>query len=139
MSQRMLVVSLVVAALGCARPASTPPTLYAGQWRLASIGQSAALPADVTQRPWLQFAADSGRVSGNLSCNRASGTFTMEGETIRFGPMMSTKMACVDEGLNRQEAEFGRAIASTNRFRVRGDTLELLMDSRVLATLVRTP
>jgi heat shock protein HslJ len=139
MSRFTVSLLLAMAMLGCARAGSTQSPLAPGQWRLVSIGPAAAQPAEVSRRPWLLFAPDSGRVSGNLSCNRASGTFTIDGEALRIGPLISTMMACADEALNRQEAEFAGAIQATNRFQVRGDTLELLMGSRVMATLVRSP
>jgi heat shock protein HslJ len=44
-----------------------------------------------------------GKVSGSFGCNRGSGTATIAGSTVTFGPLMTTKMAC-DEARGSTEA-----------------------------------
>ncbi|WP_439534638.1 META domain-containing protein [Polymorphobacter sp.] len=34
------------------------------------------------------------RVAGRAACNRYSGSWTQTGTTVRFGPLITTKMAC---------------------------------------------
>jgi heat shock protein HslJ len=139
MLRNICVTATIVLALACARASTSATALSPGTWRLLSIGQSAALPGDVTRRPWLAFAPDSSRVSGNLGCNRTSGPFTMQGNELRFGALISTRMACADDALNRQEAALGGALQATDRYRIRGDSLDLLRGNAVVAAFVRVP
>ena len=48
------------------------------------------VPAAVT--PLLAF--DGGNLTGNAGCNTFSSTYTVTGDVIEIGPIMSTKMAC---------------------------------------------
>ncbi len=45
---------------------------------------------------------DNGKISGTTDCNSFSGTYSLQGGTIDFGPFMSTKMFCEKS----QEEEF---------------------------------
>ena len=139
MIRNICVIATIVLALACAQPSTSVATLSPGTWRLLSIGQSAALPGDVARRPWLTFAAGPSRVSGNLGCNQTSGPFTTQGSELRFGALISTRMACADDALNRQEAALGGALQATDRYRIRGDTLDLLRGDAVVAAFVRVP
>jgi len=139
MIRNICVIATIVLALACAQPSTSVATLSPGTWRLLSIGQSAALPGDVARRPWLTFAAGTSRVSGNLGCNQTSGPFTTQGSELRFGALISTRMACADDALNRQEAALGGALQATDRYRIRGDTLDLLRGDAVVAAFVRVP
>lgn len=53
-------------------------------------------------KPNLTVEGD-GSFSGTDGCNQLSGTGTIDGDTITFGPIASTLMACegVDEWLNK--------------------------------------
>ena len=74
----------------------------------------------------LQIAAD-GSVSGRGGCNRYAGRATITGETIAFGPLASTRMACA-EALMNQETKFHDALARVASFRLEaaGNKLVLL-------------
>lgn len=128
-----------LASLACARTPSSAARLAPGEWRLLSIESRPAVPADLSRRPWIRFDLDSGRVSGNLGCNRAAGPFTLAGDSLRVGQVISTKMACADRAMNEQEVEFSFALINTTNYRLRGDTLDLIKESRVVASLLRMP
>lgn len=46
---------------------------------------------------------DDGRVRGTTGCNRVIGSYGLDGLTLTFGPLATTRMAC-DEAAARQEA-----------------------------------
>ena len=46
------------------------------------------------------FTAD--QVSGSAGCNTYSGGYTIDGTTIKIGPLASTQKACADEAVNTQ-------------------------------------
>lgn len=60
-----------------------------------------------------------GQITGNGTCNRYAGPSTIEGASLKFGALISTKMACVDTNggtdLNGQESAFFQALAATER------------------------
>ena len=117
----------------------TPLALGGTDWRLASVGGEPAVPTEGPNAARIHFDADSGRVYGGGSCNRIAGPYTLSGDSLRMGPMIATKMACVDERLNAQETAFLSALDRTRSYTVAGDTLVLTGDEgSALARLVRT-
>ena len=96
---RTAVVILVAAltVIGCSQPAAStapsaagPPTELPGtSWVLQGIS-GAELGTGV---PTIMFGTD-GTVSGSAGCNTYNGTYTVDGSSISFGPLATTKMAC---------------------------------------------
>lgn len=43
--------------------------------------------------------SDTGHASGNASCNRFTGAVSISGDSIKFGQLASTRMACVNTPL----------------------------------------
>jgi heat shock protein HslJ len=68
---------------------------------------------------------EEGRVVGSAGCNRLMGTYTTQGETIRFEPRMASTMMACPEPLMTQERETGAALAAAAAFRLDGKLLEL--------------
>ncbi len=89
-------------------------------WRLEDLGGAGVLDrVEAT----LEFPEE-GRAAGNGSCNRFFGTVEMKGETISFGPLASTRMACA-EATSNQEAKYLEALQSAERFTLDGSTLSI--------------
>lgn len=85
----------------------------AGKWLAEDIRGGGVI--DFAQTT-LQIEPD-GRISGHGGCNRYGGRAQIEGSSISFGPMISTKMACAP-ALMDQEQKFHAALASAARFRL---------------------
>lgn len=66
------------------------------------VGGDATVPVPASAR--VSFTIAEGRVSGNSGCNRFSGPVTLEGDSINFGPLASTRMACAEELMRLEEA-----------------------------------
>ncbi len=67
-----------------------PPTELAGtNWSFVSIG---GVPVAADRPTALQFNGN--RLSGSAGCNRFSGTYAVDGGTLKAGPLMATEMAC---------------------------------------------
>jgi heat shock protein HslJ len=65
-----------------------------------------------------------GRMGGNVGCNGFGGDYTMDGETITFGPIMSTMMFC--EGpIGEQEMGTLAVFQGSATFVLDGDTLTI--------------
>jgi len=90
-------------------------------WVLEEVG---GVPVVQRGRATLSFA-ESGRASGNGSCNRFSGTATIAGDSLSFGPLLSTKMACVEDALTNQETRYLASLGSARRYAIAGDTLRI--------------
>ena len=93
-------------------------SLEGSRWLLENIGGKKVLD---NAQATLEFTVP-GRVSGRGSCNRISGPVTVEGSAIRFGPLISTRMACTP-AVNEQEVKYLSALASAERFEKKGNSL----------------
>lgn len=92
-------------------------------WRAVTLaGQSVPAQEEARREAHLQFTAE-GRVTGSDGCNRVMGTYALKGETITFGPIAGTKMACSDSAAT--ERAFGDALARSARWTIVGSRLEL--------------
>jgi heat shock protein HslJ len=128
MRRRWAVALLLPVTLGasCAPPAGTPaaatpaptpaaaaaPSLIGTIWRLEDLGGTATIPG---VEATLEFP-EAGRAAGRGSCNRFFGTVEISGESIRFGPLAATKMACLDPAANAQETKYLGALQAAERF-----------------------
>lgn len=88
----------------------------------------------------MEFAAD-GRVSGSAGCNRFSGSFKQDGQSLSFGPAAATRRMCVGpEGVMAQEQQFLKALETVTTARHEADRLELrTADGALALTLHQTP
>ena len=69
------------------------------------------------------FTAD--QVSGSAGCNTYSGGYTLNGTTLKIGPLASTMKACADQAVNDQEQQFLAALQASTTFDQTGNTLTL--------------
>ena len=105
------------------------------RWVLVEVGGTAAVDAPPERAAYLELSPSEGRASGNTTCNRFSGPYSLSGDSLVFGALISTKMACVDSALNAQESAFLGALEQTRRWRMAGDTLVLAGGESDLARL----
>jgi heat shock protein HslJ len=79
-----------------AGPASAPNAVSFSpndsEWTLVDL---AGTPVVANSKANLAFV-DSGKVAGNASCNRFTGTVVISGNTLKLSPLATTMMACVD-------------------------------------------
>ena len=105
-------------------------------WSLVELGGQSARAAGDNGTPTLHLDAAQKRASGNTGCNSFGGEYEMSGESLRFGPLASTRRACVDEALNRQESAFLRALDGTRTWRIVAGTLVLSGEAGQVARFV---
>lgn len=73
-----------------------------GEWMLEKINNVTLKASSFAKGlPLINIALASNRVSGNDGCNSFSGAMEVQGSKIKFGPIISTKMAC--PGMNSQD------------------------------------
>ncbi|WP_333821534.1 META domain-containing protein [Pinisolibacter sp.] len=117
MIRRATTAAALLFALTTAAGAASP----VGRWIATEIGgQPVARGVETT----LDLDLD-GNVSGHGGCNRYGGTASAEGDTIRFGMMQSTRMACPAPEMH-QESRFHQALFRARGWRLEADRLDLL-------------
>ncbi len=68
-------------------------------WVLTELeGQLVSTSGNGRELPRLEISLTEGRVTGTTGCNRLSGNVKADSRQIAFGPMVTTKMACMGEG-----------------------------------------
>jgi len=72
----------------------------------------------------------SGSISGIATCNSYTGDYTLDDNSIRFGPMISTMMVCPVGA--EQEAAYLVALGSAQTFEIAGTNLFITYDGGVL-------
>lgn len=75
-----------------------------------------------------------GRLVGSGGCNRISGGYVRDAESIHIGPLISTRMAC-PEPIMSTESGFLLALETADRYEIDGDVLLLIEEDSVLARL----
>jgi heat shock protein HslJ len=112
--------------------APTPAVAPAGAWELVELGPTADL-ADLV--PTIEFGPV-GTVRGFAGCNRFDGTYTLDGATIAFGNLASTKMAC-ERPAGAVEAEYLSALGGVSTWQIGADG-RLLLGGPVPLTFTRS-
>jgi heat shock protein HslJ len=60
---------------------------------------------------------DNTSVAGNGSCNRFTGSVSIMGSAMKFGPLAATRMMC-DQETSRQENDYLKALAKVERYEI---------------------
>ena len=112
--------TLVVA--GCASSDVAVRTLDSAEWKVAQISGFTMFTTESTKLPTMNFDVEKMSVNGTTSCNNYSGSFTLDGSKLAFGPTATTRMACPDMKI---EAAFEKAMAKVGSYKISGDLLRL--------------
>jgi heat shock protein HslJ len=99
---------------------SAVPALAGTSWRLEDLAGAGVID---DARASLEFS-DGGPVSGSATCNRFTGTATLTGNAISFGPLATTRKAC-PEALMSQETRYLQALEAAQRVEVKDSLLYL--------------
>jgi heat shock protein HslJ len=103
--------------------ANTPDVIgTTWQW-MSSVTQDGRVLVEGPERYTLLLQAD-GRAVVRFDCNRGGGSYELEGDSIGFGPLMSTRMAC-EEG--SRDAEFMRELDQVTNWSLENGELFLSM------------
>jgi heat shock protein HslJ len=118
------VTRFIVAAYILTACSSNVSASLAGTWKLKSSGLSTNLtPAAPNVDAAVIFGSD-GTVNGNVGCNSFGGNYKVDGNTITFGSIASTLMACADP-IAQQESVIFNVFVNTATFNVDGNTLTI--------------
>jgi heat shock protein HslJ len=119
--KKMLFVGLLTVIILAACTGGSSASIE-GQWKLVSYGSTSdQIPAVPDVETSIEFK--DGQMSGNVGCNSFSGEYTVDGDTITFGPVMSTMMYC--EAVADQESGTLAVLQEKTTFVLDGDTLTI--------------
>lgn len=94
-------------------------SLVGTEWVLRDL---AGTPALEKPEATLGFP-EAGHAAGSGSCNGFAGSVTISGSSIKFGPLTSTRMACMANGIGDQESRYLQALGAATRYELHGEKL----------------
>jgi heat shock protein HslJ len=119
--------AFAMVAAGCASSVSLDEPIESRTWRLVSIDAQPVIPSeDPRQSVQIVFDGTNKRVAGSGGCNRISGGYQRTGTQLKIGPLVSTRMACLDAGRGQLETRFLAALQATTSYSLAGSELVLL-------------
>ena len=130
----ILTLAAMLVVTGCTTGAGTGE-LVGREWKLVWVEEFPTMPSGVAT-PTVNFGSD-GRLSGNTGCNSASAPYTVEGDQLSIGALITTKRACIEPAGQQLEQAYVRAIEATRRYRIEGGELQLLNDGGTVVARFR--
>lgn len=100
-------------------------TLTNTYWKILRLGTDEVAAGAGRREPNLILREGEPRFTATVGCNQLAGTFSSEQDRLSFGVAASTVVAC-PQPLDRWEAELGKVLQNAVRWRIDGQTLELL-------------
>lgn len=104
------------------------PHTVTGSWQTDQIGETSL--RDGSQTPTLELH-DDGTVAGSTVCNQISGRFTSNAQNLKFGPIATTRRACMEATTVQREQAFLNALKTVATWTLseKGDVLTLQNDA----------
>ena len=102
--------------------------LEGSRWVLVRLRNRPIVPAEGKPEPYIVLQASSKEIAGHGGCNRLSGAYKIEGDTLRVSDLTTTRMACPEI---ETEHAFLSALESVKRWRLMDNQLILLADNNV--------
>jgi heat shock protein HslJ len=132
MMKYVYLIAAMILTSGCADTEQASHTQLLGTtWNLAELNNGEIQYSGSTI-PHLRFETE--RVSGNDGCNNFFGGYTLDGNSLKFGMLASTRMACPK--IRELDIEFNKMISATTRYQINGNKLELFENDELLANFL---
>ena len=103
--------------------------ILAGDWQVTALRTPTAISSPVPGST-LTMSFKDGQVSGSSGCNTYSGSYTVNGDELTFGPTATTRKACADQAVTDQETAFLAALEATASFSGTTSAVTLLAAGR---------
>jgi heat shock protein HslJ len=102
-----------------------PVSLTGTEWSATGVNNGKEAVVSLAEGTTLTATfADDGTLSGSAGCNRFTGGYTTNGDSIEIGPLASTRKACEPDVMT-QEAAYLAALENATTVTIDGSTLEL--------------
>jgi len=132
---RLLLLGLLLVSCMTRESAGTGPDavgMEGIQWYLVEVAGSAVSQMAGDKQPYILLDAAQKRASGFSGCNNFFSSYERDGESLKFGPVGATRMACPDLEMGL-ETEVSKALDQTRAWKIKDGELLFLDDSKVLA------
>ena len=96
-------------------------TLTNTYWKLVELNGAAAEPGEDREPHMILRGED--EVGGYAGCNQFTGSFTVAGDGLSFGPIASTRRMCAES--MQQEDAFLQALENAQRYSISGEDLAI--------------
>ena len=121
----LFTLALFLSLSACSSTPSMPDEpLLDRYWRAIEIEGKPVTVLNNRAEPHLVLAAEN-RTHGSDWCNRFNGSYETTAQTLRFGRLASTMMACIPP-VDLMSREFNAVLIATNAYRIQGKQLTLL-------------
>ena len=108
-----------------------PVTVEDTQWALLELSGKTITVKVNDKAPYLELNSKKASAYGFGGCNRFFGSYETAGQSLTFGAMGATRMAC-PEGMD-QEQELFTVLGSVTRYEIHGSKLMLFADKTLVA------
>jgi heat shock protein HslJ len=125
------------ASLAPPSPAATSAELQNVTWVLTPESMTALEPS-ATDAARVDLAFETDAAHGNSACNTYRGGYTLDGDSLSFGDLATTQMACVDPVASLETA-YLTALGEVTGFTLEGTTLTLTGGQTDLAFVAEQP
>ena len=135
MNKLLIALPALLLTIAC-NHAMAPDSGWADQrWTVIEMRGVPVQLSGTNRDAYIVFTPGEKRFGGNGGCNHISGNYTIDKKNIRFGEVISTKMACADINF---ETTFLSTLDKVNHFEQKDNTTMLLKDgNEVLLILHR--
>lgn len=135
----VLCITMLLAS--CMKQTTVPPGADAAgiegiQWYLTAVGGAPVSPMADDKRPHILLDPAENQVRGFAGCNHFFGSYELDGPSLKFAPLGSTRMACPDLETGLETSVF-EALESTSQWKKSDGELLLLDGDTVLAGFSR--
>lgn len=107
------------------------------EWKETQYDNGEIVKSNTPESFILYFMAD-GRFSSKTDCNNVMGSFMIDGDSLSFGQMASTKMACLDEQVQEEIYTAMLIDAKTIKINDSQDLLEIGIEGSAKGTMIFT-
>lgn len=120
MKKLLLLVSVFLILVSPAFAAE--PTLAGVEWQLAKVGD---MKVELEENPpFILLTDEENRLKGHSGCNSFFGSYEVDGDSLKFGPIGATRMAC-PEPRSSIETALLKALEETRKWAIEDGMLML--------------
>ncbi|MBU3820849.1 META domain-containing protein [Flavobacteriaceae bacterium XHP0103] len=88
----------------------------------------------ISNKQTLNFDTENHKIFGFSGCNRFTGSYTLNENEIKIGPLASTKRLCVDDNANQIETKFLEALSTADNISFKKNKLTLFSGEKSVLT-----
>ena len=106
----ILLGSLAIVLMGCTAMEGAmthDEPLVNTYWKLTQVGDATPEAVDNQREAHFVLHTEENRIAGSTGCNHLAGNYRLDNDALHFGPLITTRMACLQGGETEQAMAFG--------------------------------